>query len=442
MPVYNPGEYLRPCLESVLGQTFGDFGLIAIDDSSTDDSHKILTEYAAKDERVTALKNPYNIGAARTRNIGLQLVNGEYVLILDADDYFEPDFFEIMIKRAEETHADITVCGVALRYGQGKETTWQLPEFLLRRLTGTFDWKSVPDYIFELFKVAPFNKLYRRQFLIDSKIQFQDLPNSNDVYFGSASLILAKSIAYINRSLVHYRAAWGGNINSRRGRRPLCILDALRKLRRFLFERGIFSAVRKSFHSYAINNLCFNLASAEYKYRKSAVEFLMECGLKELGMNWITRDDFVSEVYFERWRALAKRGEAILTVGDFPLENSYRRFFEWLRSQKYDASDISVWGCGDIGCQFIRMAHKYDFNVSEVYDRAAAPFGKVPVYPFQKRKTTPKLIIVTSNGFAREIADEIWSENKEILVLDFAAYLIYGAGFSECEMRWEEKRNG
>ena len=86
MPVYNPGEYLRPCLDSLLAQSMKDFRIIAIDDGSTDNSWDVLQEYAAQDARVLPQKNPYNIGAARTRNIGIQLAQGEYVVILDADD--------------------------------------------------------------------------------------------------------------------------------------------------------------------------------------------------------------------------------------------------------------------------------------------------------------------------------------------------------------------
>lgn len=89
--VYNAQDYLGECLDSLLRQTFSDFEVICIDDASTDASPSLLGEYALRDSRISILTNARNVGAAAARNVGLQQARGEWILMLDADDWFADD---------------------------------------------------------------------------------------------------------------------------------------------------------------------------------------------------------------------------------------------------------------------------------------------------------------------------------------------------------------
>lgn len=93
MPVYNAQRYLREAIESVLGQTFADFELIAVDDGSKDDSLAILREYAAKDPRVK-VESRANTGIVGALNDGLKVAAGEFIARMDSDDVATPDRFE------------------------------------------------------------------------------------------------------------------------------------------------------------------------------------------------------------------------------------------------------------------------------------------------------------------------------------------------------------
>ena len=88
MAVYNRADVVRGAIDSVLAQTFGDFELLVIDDGSTDGSAKIVDSYA--DPRVRLVVHDRNQGIPRTRNEGLDLARGEYLAILDSDDYAYP----------------------------------------------------------------------------------------------------------------------------------------------------------------------------------------------------------------------------------------------------------------------------------------------------------------------------------------------------------------
>lgn len=97
MAVYNAASYLQESIESLLGQTFTDFELIAIDDASTDTSLKILRQYAQKDARIKVISLQENGGQGHARNEGLKIAQGEYVCFVDSDDRLSNDALEQMV---------------------------------------------------------------------------------------------------------------------------------------------------------------------------------------------------------------------------------------------------------------------------------------------------------------------------------------------------------
>ncbi len=88
MPVYNGEKYLNTAINSILNQTFTNFELIIIDDASTDKSVEIINSY--QDQRIRLIKNNVNLGSPTSRNKGLQQSSGEYIALLDCDDYAYP----------------------------------------------------------------------------------------------------------------------------------------------------------------------------------------------------------------------------------------------------------------------------------------------------------------------------------------------------------------
>lgn len=114
MPAYNAASFLREAISSVISQTVTDWELFVIDDCSSDDTPKIISEFALNDSRITLIVNEKNMGVAKTRNRGLALCRGKYVALLDSDDYWKPRMLENMVARAEEMKADIVYCSYEL----------------------------------------------------------------------------------------------------------------------------------------------------------------------------------------------------------------------------------------------------------------------------------------------------------------------------------------
>ena len=114
MPAYNAEPFIEEVIASVIAQTVADWELIVIDDCSTDDTVQIVSAFVRQDPRIQLLTNAVNMGVAKTRNRGLDLCRGQYVALLDSDDYWKPRFLEKMLARAEQTGADIIYCSYEL----------------------------------------------------------------------------------------------------------------------------------------------------------------------------------------------------------------------------------------------------------------------------------------------------------------------------------------
>lgn len=121
MPAYNAEDYIAEAIGSVIAQSAADWELLVIDDCSQDRTTEIVVDFARKDSRIRLLVNEKNMGVARTRNRGLDVCCGEYVALLDSDDYWKPRILEKMIARAEATKADIIYCSYEIVDEQGKK---------------------------------------------------------------------------------------------------------------------------------------------------------------------------------------------------------------------------------------------------------------------------------------------------------------------------------
>lgn len=122
LPVFNVSKYLNACLESILNQTFNNFTIFAIDDGSTDNSGKILDEYALRDTRITVVhKN--NKGLAAARNCALELIENQgiysYISFIDSDDIISSDFLSKHLLNIKKADADVSVCGFLLLANDG-----------------------------------------------------------------------------------------------------------------------------------------------------------------------------------------------------------------------------------------------------------------------------------------------------------------------------------
>jgi CDP-glycerol glycerophosphotransferase (TagB/SpsB family)/glycosyltransferase involved in cell wall biosynthesis len=213
VPAYQVQAYLGECLESVLGQSFRDIEVIAVDDCSPDGSGAIMDGFAHKDARVRVLHLPENLGLGRARNAGMEQATGDYLLFLDSDDTLTPGALQAIADRLDATaDPDVLIFDYARTYWDGREVR--------SRDAGLFAPQEGRPEVFTVAEreevlgllMVVWNKVYRRDFVQKHAFEFppgyyEDTPWTYPV------LLAARTVAMLDLVAVHYRQRrQGGNI--------------------------------------------------------------------------------------------------------------------------------------------------------------------------------------------------------------------------------------
>ncbi len=109
VPVYNAGERIYRCLDTLVNQTLKEIEIICVLDCPTDGTDKVVEEYAKNDGRIVVVRNEHNLHVSGSRNVGMKVARGQYIGFSDHDDYRELNMYELLYEKAEETGAEIIV---------------------------------------------------------------------------------------------------------------------------------------------------------------------------------------------------------------------------------------------------------------------------------------------------------------------------------------------
>ena len=118
-PVYNVENEIRKCLETIKNQTFKDFEVLCVDDCGTDNSVKIIEEFAAEDPRFKILKHEHNQGVSAARNTAIKAAEGEFLVFIDSDDWVELNALEVLDKAITTSGRDFILYGYYNRNSDG-----------------------------------------------------------------------------------------------------------------------------------------------------------------------------------------------------------------------------------------------------------------------------------------------------------------------------------
>lgn len=286
IPVYNAEPYLAESLDGVLSQTLRDIEVLCVDDGSTDGSAQTLARYAANDSRLKVITQA-NRGAGAARNHALESVQGEYVVFLDADDLYEPRMLEAAVAQAKHDAADIVLYGAqCLDCETGKTTAmdWLVRHEMLPE-TRPFSPAELGDFVFMFTTPAPWNKLFRRDFVLGHGLRFQEIRRANDLRFSMTALALADSITVVDEVLVTYRVGTGVSLQSTNHETPTEFYEALLSLRANLQAAGRFEEYERSYINAALGNSLYTLRSLKRPEAfKSLYNKLRTTMFEELGI--------------------------------------------------------------------------------------------------------------------------------------------------------------
>lgn len=201
VPIYNAQEFLRKCLDSLVSQSLKDIEMVLVNDGSTDSSLKIVEEYAKKDKRIRIL-NKKNTGYGDSVNKGIMMAKGNYIGIVEPDDFCSNEMFEKLFDLAEKHKADIARGNY---YYFSKDETRKMEPLYMKSKGGII--RPLRDYGVFYEPPAIWSAIYRRDYLKKNEIDFLNTPGASyqDAGFHFKTLACANCIIYSNEPLYYYR---------------------------------------------------------------------------------------------------------------------------------------------------------------------------------------------------------------------------------------------
>ncbi|MBR1802154.1 glycosyltransferase [Candidatus Saccharibacteria bacterium] len=281
VPIYNVEKYLRECVDSILKQSLRDIEVILVDDGSPDGCGKIIDKYARTDTRVVAVHQE-NSGYSKAVNRGIEMARGEYIGIIESDDWIEDDMYESLYKNARKNKTEVTK-GMFYIYrsipkaGGAQNIVYRNPNGIDLRFApdGVFAPKDWPRIIG--FHASIWSAIYKADFIKKIKIpetagaSYQDFPFMAEVF------CRAKRISVVKRPFVHWRNDDNqGNSTSARGEKLLLMAENSKTAISILKKYKKFEIFKEPFFVHVLwtNYEFFNRIS--WKFKKKYYDELVE----------------------------------------------------------------------------------------------------------------------------------------------------------------------
>lgn len=204
VPVYNPGDHIRYCIDTLRGQTLHEIEMIFVDDRGTDGSMDLVRKAAKEDNRIRILTNEDNSGAGFSRNRGIEEAQGEYISFVDADDYVGKDFLKLLYDRTIPSKPDIVKgeCLPVDENGKVDKNAGGAPlNAHIRR--GLERGRK----LYTLFTFNHWTAIFKTSMLRESGARYGLTRNSQDTTFLLRTCYYAKTIELEDRAIYYYVAA-------------------------------------------------------------------------------------------------------------------------------------------------------------------------------------------------------------------------------------------
>ena len=279
IPIYNVEKYLRECLESIVNQTLNDIEIICVNDGSPDNSLGIIEEYAAKDERIVIISKE-NGGYASAINAGLEVAKGEFIQIVESDDFCDLNMCEEMYNKIAHTDADF----VTADFYYFKSYNSIKKRSLLKKEDKNIEHYNIKTLPYIIKSSAfPWKSLYRAEFLRKNDIKM--LQDGNGAYedqpWNASTLSLANKILYLNKPFYYYRIFATGSSSNCGKRNMINYITRRRQALNILKTNNVWTDEIKEYFCASALSGClhfFKIISFDFKeeYYNKMQEFLQE----------------------------------------------------------------------------------------------------------------------------------------------------------------------
>ena len=346
IPVYNARSYLTQALISYCAQTLENIEIICVDDGSTDGSHEICEKFAALDPRIRVVSQK-NQGAAVARNRGIDEARGSWLFFGDADDFCKPEMLEEMVAEGDRKNADVVTAGrliVDASHGNAIVDAGVPQKYL--DAGDVADCRAEGVNVFSGLGFAPWNKLYRADFIRDRSIRYHQTPPADDVFFVLSAFVLAARIAFVGKSYYYYRSNLTTSQMGQADRHPTNFFTALLEVRDVVAKCD--AKVQREFYRVAVASCFANLIMRKTAAgREAAYATIRDGGLDALRLPLVDPSsvdlgfyekpcaltharadmvDVIAAYYADKLYALTKRAEAA--------EEMLGKYKTWLDERK------------------------------------------------------------------------------------------------------------
>lgn len=444
VPAHNLENYIGVCIESVLNQSFQNYEIILIDDCSDDNTKKIIKEYMEREKttEIILLENDRNTNAGYSRNRGLDIARGTYLLFLDGDDMLERNALERLSAVCKETRPDIVHFNYYyLDNITCEKTEYSSPADAIVEMMKIFQPGDMGDCFFQIFREVAWDKLFRRAFIQESKIRFQSQNNANDQFFAYAAMLKAERMIKIPNHLLSYRKnrenqlSTSGNIS----RNPGCIWDATKAVLNYIDEHALYNLYQRSFHTYAAVRLLFSLKNINAVEQEKLFAFYRREGYEALKMMKCGMETFNSPYFYavNDWLIHLESAENLQETENWKLrknEAKFKNLFEEFRKE----NRIVLWGAGVNGGRFLKKAHEFQTDIRCVIDLDENKRGKsICGYEIKNYDAVERedMIVVLNPDHIPIIRRKMIQQQKKVRLLDARAYLCFDIPFEQAILK-------
>ncbi len=269
VPVYNVGEYIDQCMESICGQTYRELEILVMYDESADDSLERLRCWSKRDKRIRLVINNERKGLGAARNKGLRMASGDYVVYVDSDDWLKEDFIETLYRAIEETGADyVSSIGYFEADSEKIEKTTTLP-------AGTYTGDL--GRIMVLLGEAPvvWKKIFNREWLLKKRLFQPEIFSYEDWGYDIVLVPETKKIVLIPEIGVFYRRNHKDDLSHDT---MIRILGDFRRTLEFGLEqareRGLLERYRLAIEAYIVHDVFWREQLAREAGNEEALRLL------------------------------------------------------------------------------------------------------------------------------------------------------------------------
>lgn len=271
VPVYNVEKWLPQCMDSLVGQTLKDIEILCVNDGATDNSLKILESYAAQDKRIRIISQK-NAGQGAARNRGIREAKGTYVAFVDSDDWLDLAYCEKMYEAACNADAELVICQTHLYDDKTKrefeQEAWQDIPLFSQFQNKVFSFEDTKQYYFNQICGAPWNKIYKTDFLRKNDLFFPEGIKYEDYPYFFKMYICVKRAVLCPHKLYFYRCNRIGSDATDIRKNGFSFLSHFNAIEQTLKKHGRYQEMRYRFLQMKIMGLLYWLDKTPRRFKK------------------------------------------------------------------------------------------------------------------------------------------------------------------------------